>query len=154
MTIPIGVELDITHFRHSDRLTITFAMNGSEIHEVSQIQGNQTIQIDDVKLLPNSRNTFTMQLSGFRPDTDTDTDYLRMLCKIKNLEFDEIPLASLIGSHGKFTPGNSPYTTTALPDTENWMGTTTALTDKTIKDNGCWILEFNDPLYHWMFEQT
>jgi len=135
MTIPIGVELDITHFRHSDRLTITFAMNGSEIHEVSQIQGNQTIQIDDVKLLPNSRNTFTMQVSGFRPD------YLRMLCKIKNIEFDEIPLASLIGSHGKFTPGTSPYSTTAL-------------TDNTITDNGSWILEFNDPLYHWMFEQT
>ena len=136
MTIPIAVELDIPNFKESHRLNISFAMNNTEIHTASQINGNNIIEIDDVDLLPNSRNTFTMQVSGFQKDYYKGV----LCCRIKNIEFDEIPLNSLIGSHGRFRPQNS--------------ADTIALPDQTINENGCWILEFNNPLYHWMFEQT
>ena len=139
MTIPISVELDIPHFKESQLLSLSFAMNNREIHKASKIHGNHIIKIDDVALLPNSRNTFTMKVSDFQNDYYQDP-FHKVYCRIKNIEFDEIPLNSLIGSHGRFRPENSADTIT--------------LPDQTINDNGCWILEFNNPLYHWMFEQT
>jgi len=139
MTIPISVELDIPHFKESHRLYITLGMNGSEIHKASKIKGNHVINIEHFPLLPNSRNTLTINVSGFQKDWNEDP-FDKVFCRIKNIEFDEIPLNRLVGSHGKFRPRNS--------------NEITALPDQTIRDNGCWSLEFDDPFYYWMFEQT
>ena len=72
MTIPISVELDIPHFKESHRLYITLGMNGSEIHKASKIKGNHVINIEHFPLLPNSRNTLTINVAGFQKDWNED----------------------------------------------------------------------------------
>lgn len=145
--LSIMIDLEIRVWKQDQFLDLDFSIDDVVRYRIRDGQGKQKILIHNPELRPSPEHEFIMYIRGKnKSHTMVDEDGSiknDVLVSIENIEFNEIPLGSLISKYCSYKPD---YPKTAPPLLE------TNITN--LGFNGQWHLKFQTPVDWWMFENT
>jgi hypothetical protein len=141
------IDLEIRVWKPDQFLDLDFSVDNIVRYRIRDGQGKQKILIHNPELRPGTQHELIMYIRGkTKSYTDVDEDGSiknDVLVSIKNIEFNEIPLGSLISKYCSYEPE---YRRTNKPVFDH--------NTINLGFNGQWHLKFETPAYLWMFKNT
>ena len=141
------IDLEIRVWKPDQFLDLDFSIDDVVRYRIRDGQGKYKVLIHNPELQPGPEHEFIMYISGKNKSHTMVDEYgfikNDVLVSIENIEFNEIPLGSLILKYCSYQPD---YPNTAPPLLENNI--------TNLGFNGQWHLKFETPVDLWMFKNT
>lgn len=140
------MDIEVTHWKPEQFLELSVHLDDKLIYENNNAQGLLEIRTEEYELEEDVEHTLKLVIKGMKSDyTEVDANgkiVNDVLCIVRNVLLDDIPLDYLAYKNGVYRPD--------WPEGQNG--------DEIIKEvdhmglNGEWSITFESPIYLWLLE--
>ena len=145
-SITLGMDIEITNWKPEQFLELDVYINDILIYENKKAQGTFEIRTEEHELEEDTEHTLKLVIKGMGPEytvINKDGEIVDdVLCIIRNVYLDDIPLDYLTYKNGVYKPEwPEGETGPAVINEQDHLGL-----------NGEWSITFESPIYLWLLE--
>ena len=146
-SITLGMDIEVTNWNPNQFLDLSVYLNDIKIYENDHVQGFNQIRTEEYDIEEDQEHVLKLVINGMKPEYTVIDNQGKItddvLCIVKNVYLDDIPLDYLAYKKGVYRPEwkDNHETGPEVIHEVDHMGI-----------NGEWSITFESPIYLWLLE--